>query len=258
MAIGATGLVVTAVALLRALHADAADLGTLLTDTRWGVAWIVQVAGVATAAIVAAALRLRPREAFAPDPPPAWGLAIGGALAAAGVAVSWSAHASSGTDASLGIGIDAIHLIAGGLWLGGLVGLLTMLPRARRNLSETDGLRLSAAIIVRFSGLAIACVGILVVTGVYRALAELRSFSDLVDTAYGQALLVKLLIFGVLLIGGVYNRLVLHPRLERAALGLRPDDGGAGERLRVSVTAEIVVAVALIIVVAILVSLPPP
>jgi putative copper export protein len=97
-----------------------------------------------------------------------------------------------------------------------------------------------------------------VVTGVYRALGELRSFSDLVDTGYGQALLVKLVTFAVLLVGGVYNRLVLHPRLERAALGLRSNDGGAAERLRVSVTAEIVVAVALIVVVAVLVSLPPP
>ena len=256
--IGAAGLVVTAIALLRALDAGAADLGTLLTDTRWGVAWIVQAAGLVAAAILAAVLRSRPQDAFAPDPPRGWGFAIGGALAAAGVAISWSAHASSGTDASLGVGIDAIHLISSGLWLGGLVGLLTMVPRARRDLSENDGLRLSAAIVVRFSGLAIACVGVLVVTGVYRALAELRSFSDFVDTGYGQALLVKLVIFCVLLVGGVYNRLALHPRLERAALGLRPDDGGAGERLRVSVTAEVLVAAVLIAVVAILVSLPPP
>ena len=256
--IGAAGLVVTAVALLRALHADAADLGTLLTDTRWGATWIVQAAGVGAAAALAGLLRSRARDAFAPDPPRRWGVAIGSALVAAGVAISWSAHAVSGTDASFGVGIDAIHLIAGGVWLGGLAGLLTIVPRARRDLGASDGLRLSAAIVVRFSALAIACVGILVVTGVYRALAELRSFSDLVDTGYGQALLVKLVIFGVLLIGGVYNRLVLHPRLERAALGLRPDDGGAGERLRVSVTAEIVVAVALIAVVAVLVSLPPP
>lgn len=256
--IGATGLVVTAIALLRTLDAGAADLGTLLTDTRWGTAWIVQMIGFAAAAAIAAELRTRREAAFAPDPPQGWGLGIGAALLAAAIAVSWSAHASSGTDASLGVGIDAVHLVASGLWLGGLVALVTMLPRARRDLGETDGLRLSAAIVVRFSGLAIACVGVLVVTGVYRALAELRSFSDFVDTGYGQALLVKLVIFAVLLVGGAYNRLVLHPRLERAALGLRSGDGGAGERLRVSVTAEIVVAAALIVVVAVLVSLPPP
>ena len=258
LAVGAAGVVVTAIALLRALDAGAADLGTLLTDTRWGTAWIVRAIGLGVAAILAAGLRARDDAAFAPDPPQGWGLGIGAALVAAGVAVSWSAHASSGNDASLGVGIDAVHLLASGVWLGGLVGLLATLPRARRDLGETDGVRLCAAIVVRFSGLAIACVGVLVVTGVYRALAELRSFSDLVDTGYGQALLVKLVVFAVLLVGGVYNRLVLHPRLERAALGVRPSDGGAAERLRVSVTAEIVVAVALIGVVAVLVSLPPP
>jgi copper transport protein len=258
VAVVAAGLAVSAVALLRALDAGAGGLGTLVTDTRWGAGWIVQAIGVVAAAILAAGLRAHREDAFAPDPPQRWGLGIGAALAAAGIAISWSAHSSSGTDAGLGTGIDAVHLLASGLWLGGLVGLLTMVPRARRDLGESDGLRLSAAIVVRFSGLAIACVGVLVVTGVYRALGELRSFSDLVDTGYGQALLVKLVTFAVLLVGGVYNRLVLHPRLERAALGLRSNDGGAAERLRVSVTAEIVVAVALIVVVAVLVSLPPP
>jgi putative copper export protein len=174
------------------------------------------------------------------------------------VAISWSGHAASGTDAGLGTAIDAIHLVASGVWLGGLAALLAIVPYARRGLDEPSALRLSAAIVVRFSAVAIACVGVLVVTGVYRALAELRSFSDLLDTGYGQTLLVKLAIFAVLLIGGVYNRLVLHPRLERAALGLRADDSGSADRLRVSVTAELTVAAAVIIAVAVLVSLPPP
>jgi copper transport protein len=62
----------------------------------------------------------------------------------------------------------------------------------------------------------------------------------------------------VLLIGGAYNRLVAHPRLERAALGLDPDDRGASSALRVSVTAELALAAALMVSVAVLVSLPPP
>ena len=253
----AAGLVVSIVAMLALLDGGFDDLGTLLADTRWGTAWIVQVVGLAIAA-AAAALLARDGAAHAPSPPPGWGVAIGAALTAAGVAIAWSGHTASGTDAGLGTAIDAIHLVASGVWLGGLAALLAIVPYARRGLDEPSALRLCAAIVVRFSAVAIACVGILVVTGVYRALAELRSFSDLLDTGYGQALLVKLAIFAVLLIGGVYNRLVLHPRLERAALGLRADDGGAADRLRVSVAAELTVAAALIIAVAVLVSLPPP
>ena len=111
---------------------------------------------------------------------------------------------------------------------------------------------------MRFSAVAIVCVGVLVVTGVYRAIAELSAVGDRVHTAYGQALLVKLVMFAVLLCGGAYNRLVLHPRLERAALGLRPDDGHARARLRVSVGAELALATAILAVVAVLIALPPP
>lgn len=252
------GLAVSLAAMVRLLDAGSGDVGTLLGDTRWGIAWIVQVVGVLAAAGLAAALLSRRGEALAPSPPTGWGVAIGIPLVAAGIAISWSGHAASGTDASLGTAIDAVHLVGSGLWLGGLVALLAIVPIARRKLDEPAALRLSAAIVVRFSGVAIACVGVLVVTGVYRALAELGSLSDLVDTGYGRALLVKVAIFAVLLIGGAYNRLVLHPRLERAALGLRVDDGGAADRLRVSVAAEIAVACAVIVAVAVLVSLPPP
>jgi copper transport protein len=258
VALAAAGLAVSLVAILRMLDAGPGDLGTLLADTRWGTAWIIQAVGVLVAAGLAAALLARPEPALAPSPATGWGVAIGVPLAAAGIAISWSGHAASGTDANLGTAIDALHLLGSGLWLGGLAALLAIVPLARRELDEPSALRLSAAIVVRFSGVAIACVGVLVVTGVYRALAELRSFSDLIDTGYGQALLVKLAIFAVLLIGGAYNRLVLHPRLERAALGLRVDDGAAADRLRISVAAEIAVACAVIVVVAVLVSLPPP
>ncbi len=50
---------------------------------------------------------------------------------------------------------------------------------------------------VRFSGLAVAAVAVLVVTGVYRALAELGDAGDLLHTDYGIALLVKLGLFVV-------------------------------------------------------------
>jgi copper transport protein len=84
------------------------------------------------------------------------------------------------------------------------------------------------------------------------------SLGELTGTAYGRALLVKLGLFGVLLVGGAYNRFVIHPRLERAALGLDPDDRGAGASLRLSVRAELAVAALLLVAVAVLVSLAPP
>lgn len=257
LAIGAIGLALAPAGLLRDLGAGGGDLGTLVADTRWGRSWLVQVVALALVALVALILRRR-AAADAPDPPRGWGYCLVVPLVAAAWAISFTSHASSGTDAGLGIGIDAVHIVATAAWLGGLAGLIAMVPRAVRELGPPDGTRLAAAAVVRFSGLAIASVGVLVVTGVYRAIGELSAFGDLVDTDYGVALLVKLIVLAVLLCGGAYNRLVLHPKLERAVLGLRDDDGGAVARLRISVAAELVLATALLITVAILVSLPPP
>ncbi len=235
---------------------DSTDIGTL-SGTRWGVAWVAQVAGLCIAAAVSALL-FRSSRRDAPDPARQWGYGMAIPLGIAAAGISWAGHASSRTDAGIGIGLDAIHLSATGIWLGGLAALLAIVPRARRGLSDVDATRFAAAVVVRFSTVAILCVATLVVTGVYRAIAELTAFNDLGDTGYGRALLVKLIVFSVLLIGGAFNRLVLHPRLERAALGLRETDSGAGHALRISLAAEIAGAVVLLVVVGVLVNLPPP
>jgi copper transport protein len=251
----ALGLVLLPAALLWCLREGPDELGTLLTDTRWGAAWWVQAGGLVV--LVAAALAYR---RAAPGGLPGclpWGAALGAGPAAALVALSWSGHASTGGDRALNVGIDALHNLATAAWLGGLAGLLALLPAALRRLADPDRVRLAAGVVVRFSSLAVAAVGILVLTGVYRALAEV-SLDELTDTGYGQALLVKLGILAALLCIGAYNRFRLHPRMERAALGLDPDDRGAAARLRVSVSAELVLALALMSAVAALVSLPPP
>jgi copper transport protein len=124
-------------------------------------------------------------------------------------------------------------------------------------LDQDDRVRAAAACVVAFSAVALSAVTVLVVTGVYRALAEV-SVGQLADTGYGRALLVKLGLFALLLVGGAYNRMVVHPRLERAALGLDPDDRGAAAALRVSVRAELALSGALLVAVAVLVSSAPP
>jgi copper transport protein len=254
-AAGAAGLVLLPIALLRGLRAGPGELGTLLGDTRAGAAWWVQVAALAVAAVAAPAIRSR-----GPSPPAGAGtaLALGLPPAVALVAISWAGHASTGADRTANVVIDGLHGLATAAWLGGLVGLAVLAIPATRALATDDRVRLGAGVVVRFSALALVAVTVLVVTGVYRALAELDSAADLVDTAYGRALLVKLGLFAVMLGVGAYNRMVLHPRLERAALGLAETDRGAGAALRVSVRAEIVLAAALMVSVAVLVSLAPP
>ncbi|MGD9697037.1 MAG: CopD family protein [Thermoleophilia bacterium] len=253
--IAAVGVLLQASAVIRALGRGAGDLGELLADTRVGHALLVQTAALIVAAVAALALR---RRGAGPPGTAAWGMALGAGPAAALVAISWSGHASTGSDRTLNIAIDAIHNLATAAWLGGLMGLASLAIPAVRALDRQDRTRLGAGVVVRFSALALTAVAVLVVTGVYRALAELGSLGDLVDTGYGVALLVKLALFAVLLLGGAYNRMIVHPRLERAALGLEADDRGAASALRLSVRAELVLAAGVLVSVGVLISQSPP
>jgi copper transport protein len=233
-----------------------AGLGVLLSGTRVGHGAAALVVLDALAVVISLAARRR-SDAQTPNPPVGWGVALG-ICAALGVGVmSWAGHASDGTDVAINIGADALHGIAAAAWLGGLVGLLILVVGPAQTLAEGDRVRLLAAAVVRFSSLAILSVAVLVVTGTYRALAELDSLSQLVTTGYGIALVVKLGIFAVMLGAGGYSRIVVHPRLERTALGLDDHDRGASRALRTSLRVELALAAALMVAVGVLVAMTP-
>jgi copper transport protein len=251
------GVVCSVVGLCWWLGVGAGGLGPLLAHTRTGHALVMLLVLCGAGALVAAVLARR-AEGAVPAPPIGWGLALGLPAAVGILVMSWQGHASDGTDASINIPADAIHTIATAAWIGGLLGLLVLLVTPAQGLPDADRVRLLAGAVVRFSALAITSVTLLVVTGTYRALAALSSLGQLVDTAYGLALMTKLIIFAVMLLAGGYSRIVLHPRLERAALGLDSDDRGASRALRTSLRAELGLAGALMIAVTVLLALTPP
>ncbi|MFF2512351.1 copper resistance CopC/CopD family protein [Streptomyces sp. NPDC058086] len=123
-----------------------------------------------------------------------FGLAIGGAVVAAGLAASWAMaeHASTGIQAGLAMPIDVLHLLAVAVWLGGLSTLLVALFRAP---AETQ---IDAVAVRRFSRVAFAGVTVLVVTGIYQSWRQVGSWSALTGTWYGQLLLIKIGLVAVL------------------------------------------------------------
>jgi copper transport protein len=250
------GAVLIAVGMAWWIGAGTSGFGVLVTQTRVGHAADALGAFGVAAVVIGLALR-RHDEAGRANPPVGWGVALG-ICAAFGVGVlAWAGHASDGTDVVINIGADAAHGIASASWLGGLVGLLILVVGPGQALGDDDRVRLLAAAVVRFSTLAIASVAVLGVTGTYRALAELSSLSQLVDTGYGIVLVIKLGIFGLMLAAGGYSRIILHPRLERAALGLDPGDRGASRALRTSLRVELGMALALMMTVAVLLAMTP-
>ncbi len=251
------GVPLLLVGYLVALEQPLSESGTLLGDTRAGaaliamaLAWLLAGAGLLVLRRAGGGSSLDMARALGAVPAAAAAVALG--------AASWSGHASTGNDRIVGIGADVLHNWGAALWLGGLAALAIWLPSARAGLAGPDRTALSAAAVVRFSTLAIVAVVVLVVTGVYRALAELPSATDLVDSGWGLALLVKLVLFALLLALGAYNRLVLHPRLERAALGLDDSERGAARLLVRTTGAEIGLGAAVMLAAAFLVVLPVP
>lgn len=130
-------------------------------------------------------------------------LATGTALAAA-LALTWAAaeHASAGIQVPLAMTSSVLHLLATGVWLGGLVALLLTLRRSSGGDLAAD----MAEVVPRFSRIAFAAVTVLAVTGVYQSWRGLGSLSALSGTSYGRLLLAKLAGVAVLLLAARYSR----------------------------------------------------
>jgi putative copper export protein len=176
--------------------------------THLGQAWTVTTfawLGV-LAVLVAAWVTPRKREPL---------LAGAGLLSlATAFGISWASHpASRGTLALLA---DYGHLLAGALWVGGVLAL-AILAWIARPLSRVQRDALFRACLLRFSRLAVPIVVVLALAGVYVALRELPGPSTLLTSSYGVTLLIKTFVFAGALSVGFYHRTVLIPRIEAGA-----------------------------------------
>ncbi len=166
-------------------------------------------------------------------------------------------HASTQDPRALLIPTDVLHVLGMSVWIGGIVAAVLALPAATRALPGEERTRLLAAVLSRFSRLALLAVCVLVATGTVQSIMHLADLNDLLDTAFGRAVLIKIGLM-LLLIGlGAYNQRRSVPRLRRLAeRGESP--GGAGVGLRRALRAEMALLAAVLGVTAALVSYPPP
>jgi copper transport protein len=185
-------------------------------------------------------------------------LALAGALGTAAavlVVPGLAGHAAQTSPAGLALSLDWLHLAAGSVWLGGLVGVLVLWW------TVGAGLRLEALgrVVPRFSKVALGSVLLLVASGTWATILHLPTLQSLWQTSYGQALLVKIgLLTLTLLIAGV-NLTMTTPRLRGA---YAHGDTGPGSQatglLRRTVLGEAGLVAAILVAAAVLTSLPPP
>jgi copper transport protein len=218
-AAAAAGVALLAVDLVRTTRVSPARLASTTTGTKL----LVEIGAVALVGLVVASRR---RGA---------GTALGVTVAAALLARAWGGHAAAASPALLAIGLQWLHLLALGVWLGGLPWLAAVLR------SAPPGER--ARIAARFSAIATVALAVTVLSGTVRAIDEVGSWRGLFRTSFGVALLVKLAIVALVVALGARNR------FRHVA--------DAGDRLRRNVVAEAFLAAGILAVTAVLAGLPP-
>ncbi len=237
------------------------SLAGLLTPSTW-TAQLSRDSGL-TAVLVGAGLLLAWEAAWAVNRRTA--ASAGGALAGGGIALgafTIVGHTRGYGPVALVLTADLLHLTVAAFWIGGLIGLTLLLHATRRpadvphpsrgggrpstaTRTRPDRRQVEAttAALTRFSGWAAMLVAALAVAGGLLAWRILGSWAALIDTGYGQALLVKLALVGAAVGLAGYNRYRALP-----AVRVAPDSDAAWRRLRGTVGAEAAVLVGVLAV----------
>ncbi|WP_328537880.1 copper resistance CopC/CopD family protein [Streptomyces sp. NBC_00344] len=183
--------------------ADVFDLGALRTvlQTKPGASLISRLLLLGASALFVAVLfgAYAKREDPKEKKDLTFGLAVGGAVVAAGIAATWALteHASVGVQPGIAMPVDVVHLLAVAVWLGGLTALLVALFRVPA---------IETAAVQRFSRIAFGAVCTLVATGVYQSWRQVGSWSALFGTGYGQLLMVKVGLVAVVICIAFFSR----------------------------------------------------
>lgn len=111
--------------------------------------------------------------------------------------------------------VDMGHVFAATLWVGGLLFLVISLWLAR-HLPAEDRTWLHLSLAINFSGLAATAVGILAASGLYLTWQHVATWTKLVGTAYGLALLIKLAATAVIMLLAAINLFYFKARLSAA------------------------------------------
>ena len=199
-------------------------------STTWGIALTVQISAASLGAAAFGFARLRRRGAW-----------IAATITVAGLTISpaFMGHPIAAEQrAWLNVGLDWLHVVSAGGW----VGALTLLAIAARRFSAD----VVASLIASFHRIALACVVGLLVTGTMSLVLRLPKLGDLFGSDYGTVFFVKIGCVAIVAAIGAWH--------SRRAEG-RARVGGS---VVGSLVVEVLFAAAAMMVTAVLVGTEPP
>jgi copper resistance protein D len=148
-------------------------------------------------------------------------LATGAGLLAASIADTGHAVMLASVTGGLLIAAQAVHIIAVGAWLGGLIPLGLVLWDSRR-VTNRARFKDLADVLGRFSTMGLLAVAAIIGTGGLSALLILPNAYALTATLYGEVLLVKISVFVLMAALAADNRWRLSLRLTKSPSDVVP------------------------------------
>lgn len=168
-------------------------------------------------------------------------------LAICATAVVSTGHTVTQGNLLLHVAMNVIHLTAAAIWVGGLVSLILM-ARIRSRQPNAGSM---APQVVRFSGVATLAIVAVAAAGIGMSLTIVDGLGDYLGTAWGRILLVKVALVGGAVGIGAYNHFVVVPALETD-----PAHPIYLPRSRSTITAEVVILLAVAVITGFLTDTP--
>jgi copper resistance protein D len=188
---------------------DRSTLSTLLYDTAIGKAWLVRLA---LALLLTAALPWRSASILR--------LALSGFLLAT-LALTGHANMDEGTRGLFHILNDALHVLAGGAWLGSLLALPGCLSRLRDPAFCTE----AKTALRRFSSAGHVAVALVIATGILNTVLVLQRWPTDFTSTYQMLLAAKIACVAGMTGLALMNRYIFVPRMltqpDRALIQIR-------------------------------------
>jgi copper resistance protein D len=188
---------------------DRGTLSALLCDTAIGKAWLVRLA---LSLLLAAALPWRSASIAR--------LVLSGLLLAS-LALTGHANMDEGTRGALHILNDALHVLAGGAWLGSLLALPGCLARLRDPAFCTE----AKTALRRFSSAGHLAVALVIATGIVNTVLVLQRWPTDFASTYQMLLATKIAFVAGMTGLALMNRYIFVPRMltqpDRAIIRIR-------------------------------------
>jgi copper resistance protein D len=184
---------------------DPDQIGAVVADTAFGHAWAFHLALAAALVAVVAFSRA------------GWGAtALASAALLASLGLVGHSAMQAGAEGALHRANHAVHLMAAGAWIGGLVPFVMCLRAYQRDDLRKDAVRAMAG----FSYWGQLIVAAIVLTGVVNIALTSHRPPIPPTTPYRALLIAKLVVVAVMISLALFNRFVLAPRLKTSANAL--------------------------------------